>query len=106
RARAGPASMILFAAPVAMLALAATAPSPGLELQSDSNCPTADAVRVRLPEFLGTGMQGPAKVMLRGRGDHLIIEFTWPGAAQTEARHLHQGSDCAARAEAAAVVIA
>ncbi len=44
--------------------------------------------------------------MVRNRDDRLIIEFAWPGDAQSQSREMTAAPDCESRAQAAAVVIA
>jgi RNA polymerase sigma factor (sigma-70 family) len=96
-------AMILGA--IALLAaLEAGAATAAVVVESDSACPSADAIREELYALGGRVAPRSASVIVRNRGDRLTVEFAWPGDAQPETRELAVEPDCGLRAQAAAVV--
>jgi hypothetical protein len=89
-----------------LAALQASAAAAVVDVESDSSCPSAKAVREVLDALGGRDAPRSASVSVRNHGDKLTVEFTWPGEAQSETRELAVESDCEARAQAAAVVVA
>jgi hypothetical protein len=73
-----------------------------LAIVSDSDCPSADAVRAALVGLRPVG-QGPAlSVVIRATSQVLVVEI---GPEKTNPRQLAVGPDCAPRATAVALVI-
>jgi hypothetical protein len=89
-----------------LAALQASAAAAVVNVESDSSCPSAKAVREVLDALGGRDAPRSASVSVRNRGDRLTVEFTWPGETQSETRELAVESDCESRAQAAAVVVA
>jgi hypothetical protein len=80
--------------------------APAMTLESDSACPSAEAVHAAL-EGLGIGEQAPAAaVKVRAEAAGLVVVLAWPDSPQAQYRNLAVDGDCAARARAAAVVVA
>ena len=69
---------------------------------SDSNCPSAEAVREELLGFRPAGEWPALWVAIRATPQVLVVEI---GPQKTNPRQLDVGPDCAARATAVAVVI-
>jgi hypothetical protein len=74
-----------------------------LVIVSDSNCPSAEAVREVLLGFRPVGQWPALSVAIRATLQALVVEI---GPQKTNPRQLAVGPDCAARATAVAVVIA
>jgi hypothetical protein len=98
--------MMLLGAIAVLAALEAGAAPAAVVVESDSVCPSADAVREELYALGGRVPPRSASVIVRNRGDRLTVEFAWPGDAQPETRELVVEPDCGLRAQAAAVVAA
>lgn len=75
-------------------------------IESDSSCPSAHAVEQAIAALGGESASRAASARVHSQDNRLIVEFGWPGAAQTERRELVVDSDCDGRAQSAAVVIA
>ena len=93
------------AALVAMTLLTPGIAVAATRVASDSSCPSADAVSQRLLGLVASGGPTTASARVRGEGDNLRIELSFPGEADQE-RTVAAGGDCEARAETAALVIA
>jgi len=89
-----------------LVALEASSTPAVVTVESDSSCPSATAVRAALDALGGREAPRSAAVTVRSRADRLIIEFVWPGDAQSETRELSVESDCELRALTAAVAVA
>ena len=99
--------MIILGVLGALAALeAGVAATAAVTVESDSQCPSANAVREALESLGGRNAPRPASATVRSRGDQLTVELGWPGDPQSEARKLTVESDCESRAQSAAVVIA
>lgn len=98
--------MILLGAITVLAALEAGVATAVVGVESDSACPSVDAVREELDALGGRNAPRSASVIVRNRGDRLTVEFAWPGGTQSEIRELAVESDCGLRAQAAAVVAA
>ena len=80
--------------------------APAMTIQSDTPCPSAEAIHAALAA-LGGGEKTPAAlVKVRAAMFGLAIELGWPDSPQPIVRHLTVDGDCAARARDAAVVVA
>ena len=93
---------------IGLLSLAAfwLAVEPTMTLQSDTACPSAEAVDDALVG-LGLGEKVPAAfVKIHAEPTGLVIELGWPDNPQAQYRRLTVDGDCAAKARAAAVVVA
>jgi hypothetical protein len=91
-----------------LLSMAAlwVAAEPTMTLQSDTACPSAEAVGDALVE-LGVGERGQAaSAKVRATTSGLVIELGWPEGRQSQYRTLTVEEDCTARARAAAIVVA
>lgn len=98
---------------VALALLAAAESGAGanvaLDIDSDSSCPSAGAVRSAIGALGIPDPPRPTKVMVRDVADGFRLEFIWEGQderAATDARTLLAPRDCVARAQTAAVVVA
>jgi len=98
--------MSLLGAIGVLVALESSGPPAVVAVESDSACPSADAVRAALDALGGRKAARSASMIVRSRDDRLIVEFGWPGEAVSEFRELPAESDCESRAQAAAVVVA
>ena len=93
------------------LALAATAlaiPLPAFavaRVSSNSNCPSSDAISLRLMGLLPAGGPERASARVRSEGDTMRIEVSTPGE-ESRQRTVEVAGDCDARAEMAAFIIA
>ena len=89
---------------VAVLALPASALAVA-RISSDSNCPSTEAISLRLLGLLAAG--GPEKASARVHADEqtMRIELSTPGEDNRE-RNVPSIGDCDARAETAALIIA
>jgi len=72
---------------------------------SNSNCPSADAISLRLMGLLPAGGPERATARVRSDGDTLRIEVSTPGEESSQ-RTVQASGDCDARAEMAAFIIA
>ena len=80
-----------------------THPSGGeLVMVSDSNCPSAEAVREALVDLRPAGQWPALSVAIHATSQMLVVEI---GSQKTNSRQLAVGPDCAARASAVALVI-
>jgi hypothetical protein len=73
-----------------------------LVIVSDSNCPSAEAVREALVGLRPVGQWPALSVAIRATSQLLVVEI---GPQKTNPRQLALGPDCAARATAVALVI-
>ena len=89
---------------VAVLALPATSVAT-TRVSSNSNCPSSDAISLRLLEFLAAGGPETASARVRSEGDSMRIEVSAPGE-ESRQRTVPATGDCDARAEMAALIIA
>lgn len=78
-------------------------PPEALEISSDSGCPSGEAVRAALARLRAPDTRPEATVAIHATEEVLTVEI---GAQGTVRRQLVVGSDCAARASAAALLIA
>jgi hypothetical protein len=69
---------------------------------SDSNCPSAEAVREALVDLRPAGQWPALSVAIHATSQMLVVEI---GSQKTNSRQLTVGPDCAARASAVALVI-
>ena len=74
-------------------------------VSSNSNCPSSDAISLRLMGLLPAGGPESASARVRSEGDSLRIEVSTPGEASRQ-RTVEASGDCDARAEMAAFIIA
>ena len=74
-------------------------------VSSNSNCPSSDAISLRLMGLLPAGGPERATVRVRSEGDTLRIEVSTPGE-ESRQRTVEATGDCDARAEMAAFIIA
>jgi len=74
-------------------------------VSSDSNCPSSDAISIRLLGLLAAGGPETASARVRSEGDSMRIEVSTPGEAGHQ-RTVPATGDCEARAEMAALIIA
>ena len=72
-----------------------------LAIVSDSNCPSAEAVREALVDLRPVGQWPALSVAIRATPEMLVVEI---GPEKTNSRQLTVGPDCAARATAVALV--
>jgi hypothetical protein len=98
--------MRLLGAIAALAALEAGVAAAAVRVESDSSCPSADAVRKELDALGGRDAARSVSMMVRSHSDRLTVELAWPGDAQSETREVDVASDCESRAQAAAVVAA
>jgi hypothetical protein len=77
-----------------------------VSVESDSACPSAQAVREALLALGGQEARQEVSVTVRGREGRLFVEFGWPGQPEVETREVAADADCSSRAQTAAVVIA
>jgi hypothetical protein len=74
-------------------------------VSSNSNCPSSDAISLRLMGLLPAGGPERASARVRSEGDSLRIEVSTPGE-ESRQRTVEATGDCDARAEMAAFIIA
>ena len=74
-------------------------------VSSDSNCPSSDAISVRLLGLLAAGGPETASARVRSDGESMRIEVSTPGE-ESRQRTVPGTGDCDARAEMAALIIA
>lgn len=74
-------------------------------VSSNSNCPSSDAISLRLMGLLPAGGPERASARVRSDGDTLRIEVSTPGE-ESHQRTVEAAGDCDARAEMAAFIIA
>jgi hypothetical protein len=74
-------------------------------VSSNSNCPSSDAISVRLLGLLAAGGPESASARVRSEGDSMRIEVSTPGE-ESRQRTVEATGDCEARAEMAALIIA
>ena len=98
--------MIILSVLGALAALEAGVAATAVTVGSDSQCPSADAVREALESLGGRNAPRPASATVGSRGDRLTVELSWPEDSQSETRELTVESDCDSRAQSAAVIIA
>ena len=73
-----------------------------LVIVSDSDCPSAEAVREALVDLRPVGQWPALSVAIRATSQMLVVEI---GSQKTNSRQLTVGPDCAARATSVALVI-
>ena len=74
-------------------------------ISSNSNCPSSDAISVRLLGLLAAGGPESASARVRSEGDSMRIEVSTPGE-ESRQRTVEAKGDCESRAEMAALIIA
>jgi hypothetical protein len=74
-------------------------------VSSDSNCPSSDAISVRLLGLLAAGGPAAASARVHGDGQSMRIEVSTPGE-EVRQRTVAASGDCNERAEMAALIIA
>jgi hypothetical protein len=74
-------------------------------VSSNSNCPSSDAISVRLLGLLAAGGPESASARVRSEGDSMRIEVSTPGE-ESRQRTVEATGDCESRAEMAAFIIA
>jgi len=89
-----------------MVAVLALASGPGLDIASDSTCPSVGEVRAALDRLGGGAPPRPASFSVYARPDTLRLEFRWGGDADPDIRELPMPGDCGERATSAAIVAA
>jgi hypothetical protein len=74
-------------------------------ISSNSNCPSSDAISIKLLGLLAAGGPESASARVRSEGDSMRIEVATPGE-ESRQRTVAVSGDCEARAEMAAFIIA
>jgi hypothetical protein len=74
-------------------------------ISSDSNCPSSDAISLKLLGLLAAGGPESASARVRSEGDSMRIEVSTPGE-ESRQRMVPVSGDCQSRAEMAAFIIA
>ena len=74
-------------------------------VSSNSNCPSSDAISLRLLGLLAAGGPESASAWVRSEGDSMRIEVSTPGE-ESRQRTVEVTGDCDSRAEMAAFIIA
>lgn len=74
-------------------------------ISSDSNCPSSDAISIKLLGLLAAGGPESASARVRSEGDSMRIEVSTPGE-ESRQRTVPVSGDCESRAEMAAFIIA
>ena len=74
-------------------------------VSSNSNCPSSDAISLRLLGLLAAGGPESASARVRSEGDSMRIEVSTPGE-ESRQRTVEVTGDCDSRAEMAAFIIA
>jgi hypothetical protein len=95
-------------AAIALTATVLAMPSSSLaaaRISSNSNCPSSDAISLRLLGLLAAGGPKTASARVYGEGDSLRIEVSTPGE-ESRQRTVPATGDCESRAEMAAFIIA
>ena len=98
--------MSLLGAIAVLASMGASGSATAINVESDSLCPSANAVREVLDHLGGRDVPRAALVTVRNRGDRLTVEFARSGDSDSETREVSVESDCELRAQAAAVVVA
>ena len=95
---------ITFTLAAAVLAIPASSVA-ATRVSSDSNCPSSDAISLKLLGLLAAGGPETASARVRIDGDSMRIEVSTPGE-ESRLRTVPATGDCEARAEMAALIIA
>jgi hypothetical protein len=95
---------IALALTAAVLAISSQAVA-AARISSNSNCPSSDAISIKLLGLLAAGGPESASARVRSEGDSMRIEVATPGEESRQRTVLVSG-DCEARAEMAAFIIA
>ncbi|HEX7501300.1 MAG TPA: hypothetical protein VF524_13505 [Polyangia bacterium] len=95
---------IAFALTAAVLAISSQAVA-AARISSNSNCPSSDAISIKLLGLLAAGGPESASARVRSEGDSMRIEVATPGE-ESRQRTVPVSGDCESRAEMAAFIIA
>ena len=95
---------IALALTAAVLAISSQAVA-AARISSNSNCPSSDAISIKLLGLLAAGGPESASARVRSEGDSMRIEVATPGE-ESRQRTVPVSGDCESRAEMAAFIIA